>query len=42
MDLQKVGWEQGCIDLSQNGDGWRALVSCLNGILGFHKMRGIS
>ena len=27
MDLQKVGWDMGLIDLAHEGDSWRAVVN---------------
>jgi hypothetical protein len=42
MDVQEVGGARGAwMELAQDRDGWRALVSTER-TFGFHKMRGIS
>jgi hypothetical protein len=43
MDVQEVGGGRGdWMELAQNRDGWRTLVSTVKKTFGFHKMRGIS
>jgi hypothetical protein len=43
MDVQDVGGGRGdWMELAQDRDGWRALVSTVKNFSGFIKMRGIS
>jgi hypothetical protein len=43
MDVQEFGGGRGdWMELAQDRDRWRALVSTVKKTFGFHKMRGIS